>query len=489
MLKFEVAFNVHYSSINSLLVPLQISSSHFLIVIQLYFYVCAFNFAGSNLPSAARKAWVLRKTINFHKTLSNDQDRMEKYRKMAASPFAFLRGSAYLFYAEVKDRISKIPDNWLRRADFRSWISGDAHLYNLGFTASHGELVFDLNDFDEACVESIFYDLIRFLVSIKLIGQSLAFDLDEKDFTQLNLIFLERYKSELLSTPPGAITLNHMNGFLRSLGKRVLRKNSSKKQMKKWCKLSESGLRFKTMPQKLVDLNSEEEGEFASGWQHYLEESAKGEVNVKKIRLLDAKKRVGSGLGSLGLLKIYALIRLEDQEVFKDFLLEIKQQRSASAYIAMSHSQLSWHQARFTNDAERVLHASRVLKSVSEPLTGVVSGSNYGSVVRRVSPWSRSVKIHDLKSEEDLENLLEFCAQALAQAHLRGASDLGRIDTFRLAVTSFLDSTISGKISEVVSQSATQVHQDYQLFLNLLNEGSLGRRFSFQNINLTPAKP
>ena len=51
-----------------------------------------------------------------------------KFRKMAADPFAFYRGSAPLFYSDV----DRLEDPWVDDATSRVWIQGDLHAENYG---------------------------------------------------------------------------------------------------------------------------------------------------------------------------------------------------------------------------------------------------------------------------------------------------------------------------------------------------------------------
>jgi hypothetical protein len=64
--------------------------------------------------------------------------------RMAASPFAFLRGSACVMAADLSTLpISGIP----------VVMAGDAHINNFGmYGTPQREVVFDMNDFDEATV-------------------------------------------------------------------------------------------------------------------------------------------------------------------------------------------------------------------------------------------------------------------------------------------------------------------------------------------------
>src|SRR5262249_24620739 len=70
-----------------------------------------------------------------------------KFRRMAAAPFAFYRGSACVFYHDIADR----KDRWANEQTSRVWIQGDLHTENFGtYMDGAGKLIFDVNDFDEA---------------------------------------------------------------------------------------------------------------------------------------------------------------------------------------------------------------------------------------------------------------------------------------------------------------------------------------------------
>lgn len=61
-------------------------------------------------------------------------------------------------------------------------IDGDAHLQNFGFYASpERNLLFDLNDFDEAQINSFEFDIKRLLTSVYLLGDQQGFDADKLD--------------------------------------------------------------------------------------------------------------------------------------------------------------------------------------------------------------------------------------------------------------------------------------------------------------------
>ena len=83
--------------------------------------------------------------------------------RMAASPFAFLRGAA----AVMAEDFSALPATGITPV-----ICGDAHLGNFGFYASpERDLVFDLNDFDEAHPGAWEWDLRRLVASVHMAGR------------------------------------------------------------------------------------------------------------------------------------------------------------------------------------------------------------------------------------------------------------------------------------------------------------------------------
>ncbi len=98
---------------------------------------------------AARQEFIIKSfTDNYRDLIAADPSAWRgKFRKMAESPFAFYRGSAALFYADV----SREKDPFLNDQTSRVWIQGDLHAENFGtYMNGAGTLVFDVNDFDEA---------------------------------------------------------------------------------------------------------------------------------------------------------------------------------------------------------------------------------------------------------------------------------------------------------------------------------------------------
>src|SRR5689334_15119385 len=140
-----------------------------------------------------------------------------KFRKMAATPFAFYRGSAALFYADMTGTFA--DDAFLDSQTRRVWIHGDLHAENFGtYMNASGVLVFNVNDFDEAYVGPYVWDLKRFVASIALIGYAKA--LSDEVITGLVTEFARSYVGELTGISDGgddaigSLTLETTTGTL-----------------------------------------------------------------------------------------------------------------------------------------------------------------------------------------------------------------------------------------------------------------------------------
>jgi hypothetical protein len=89
----------------------------------------------------------------------------ERHRRMAASAFAFFRGSPVVMASDL----GRAPHSGLEVQ-----LCGDAHLLNFGFYASpERALLFDINDFDETVRGPFEWDLQRLVCSLVIAAQFL----------------------------------------------------------------------------------------------------------------------------------------------------------------------------------------------------------------------------------------------------------------------------------------------------------------------------
>ena len=141
-----------------------------------------------------------------------------KFRKMAASPFAFYRGSAPLFYADVV----RLEDPWADERTSRVWIQGDLHAENFGtYMDSAGILVFDVNDFDEAYLGHFTWDLRRMAASLALLGfaKALSDEAIERMIETYGRAYLEQVRGFATGDRDSEyrLTLENTDGVLHSV--------------------------------------------------------------------------------------------------------------------------------------------------------------------------------------------------------------------------------------------------------------------------------
>src|SRR3712207_4747400 len=75
--------------------------------------------------------------------------------------------------------MAQLEDRWCDEWTSRVWIQGDLHAENFGtYMDGAGRIVFDVNDFDEAYLGHVSWDLRRFVASFALMSWRKAFSDD-----------------------------------------------------------------------------------------------------------------------------------------------------------------------------------------------------------------------------------------------------------------------------------------------------------------------
>src|SRR5580698_9636332 len=124
----------------------------------------------ASVPRESHAEWIAPKNRAdpIKTVMANNQGRQKsliplRMGRMAASPFAFLRGSACVMASDLSTSpITGIP----------TVMDGDAHLNNFGFYGTpQREVVFDLNDFDEVTIGPWEWDLKRLVASVNVAGR------------------------------------------------------------------------------------------------------------------------------------------------------------------------------------------------------------------------------------------------------------------------------------------------------------------------------
>jgi uncharacterized protein (DUF2252 family) len=108
-----------------------------------------------------------------------------KYRLMLENAFRFFRGTCHLFYEDLA-AAGKVPMGPL------GWICGDLHLENFGsYRSDNDQVYFDLNDFDEAILAPVTWEVVRLTTSIFVGFGSLG--IEARRAEKMAKLFLKSY--------------------------------------------------------------------------------------------------------------------------------------------------------------------------------------------------------------------------------------------------------------------------------------------------------
>ncbi|OMP68056.1 DUF2252 domain-containing protein [Domibacillus epiphyticus] len=404
----------------------------------------------------------------------NHEKRKHKYRQMAENPFRFFRGSAYLFYYDV----TKIPFSFHTPDDKPTWIQGDMHVENFGaFQNSEGDIVYDVNDFDEGYMGSYVYDLLRMTVSIALYCEQYGFENAEERMHT----FLESYYKQLKKFVKGTedpvtffYTADHTKGPIRKVLKK-LEKRESSRLLEKWT-VREDGTRMFELSDELIHLTHKEREKIEAVWQDYIE--SLDDADREKSEFYEIKhivRKQGSGTASIGLDRYYILIegKQDCEEHLDDIILEMKEVRAPVPAYFVPYNENFW--ASYSHQGERVVTTQKAMHHHDDPLLGFVTIDNRHFYVRERSPYKKRVKPEDIENAKEFDKVLEVFGGIAAKIHARADVD---IDHSLLSYHS--EKEILNAIGDDYDAFAAQivflsnaykerVKQDYVLFCGWLN--------------------
>jgi uncharacterized protein (DUF2252 family) len=112
-----------------------------------------------------------------------------KYKRMSENAFRFFRGTCHLFYEDLSKN-SSFPSSPI------SWVTGDLHLENFGsYKGDNGLVYFDVNDFNEAVLAPVTWDIARMTTSIFVAFDDLQ--VGHRETEEIVSLFLKTYSSIL----------------------------------------------------------------------------------------------------------------------------------------------------------------------------------------------------------------------------------------------------------------------------------------------------
>ncbi|PIE26243.1 MAG: hypothetical protein CSA58_10545 [Micrococcales bacterium] len=343
--------------------------------------------------------------------------------RMVGSPYGFLRGSAVVMAHDL----ASLPSTGITPV-----ICGDAHLGNFGFYASpEGELVLDLNDFDEAHPGAWEWDLRRLTAAIWVAGREI--DAREEECEDAVRACVSSYRDQLryLAEQPllkrsydrldvGRLHETAGDKTLRKEIKRAAdkaRKRTSDRALPRFTEHSAEGRRIVADPPIITRV---EEPATAAEIAHALDEYLRTigphwQRVLGGYTLVDIAHKV-VGVGSVGLRAYVALLEgsSPDDVVF----LQMKQARR-SVLARHVHGDRAWHE----HQGQRVVEYQQALQTVSDPLLGWASFGGRQYYVRQFRNMKGTIPLGSMDAAA-MKDYARIVGALLAKGHARtsGAS-------------------------------------------------------------------
>jgi uncharacterized protein (DUF2252 family) len=401
-----------------------------------------------------------------------------KYRKMAMDPFAFYRGTACLFYADVIRR----DDEWVDERSGGIWIHGDLHAENFGtYMDSDGRLVFDVNDFDEAYIGHFTWDLQRFAASLALMGWRKA--LPEPDVRALVGRYLRGYLSQVnhyLSSEDDddfSLNLDNTQGPVHHLLQQARLK--ARVDLLDSVTSTETGVRLFREGGTIRRLGKAERRKVERAFGNYLESIPESKKFDRKLfyEVRDLVGKTGFGIGSAGLPAYQVLVEGYNQSLDNDVVLGMKQANVPAVSRFVDRGKV---ESYFENEAHRTVVSQRALQAHTDPLLGWTAIDGIGYVVSEVSPYEIDLDWGRLNEPEEMASVVEQLGRATAKVHCASDEDSDQtLVSFQVeeAVAASLEGRRKAFVEAVTEFAlgyAAEVRRDHALFVEAFRQGRIG---------------
>jgi uncharacterized protein (DUF2252 family) len=332
-----------------------------------------------------------------------------KAQRMSASPLAFLRGAAPLFYDVLAARpdLSDGPPG-------EGWLVGDLHLENFGayrpdVFAEHEAgkkrpAVFNLNDFDDAIIGPWRFDLLRLMTSLLLGGRELgasgpvALELVDHLFDAWLAAVFDDVEPSRPPAPVEAL-LEQVRGRTRTalLDART--------------KIVDGQRRFIRGP-RYSELEPHISKAVPAAFAGYLDSVQQADRPDKgSLVILDAALRI-AGTGSLGGLRIAVLVEGKGGPNGA-WIFDLKEQGAPSASVLLPTPSMA--------PATRVCTAFRACVELPPRVMGTTQLGKVSMFGRRLAPQEDKLVLRHVKGD-DLPALARYLGALLGVAHRRGAT-------------------------------------------------------------------
>jgi uncharacterized protein (DUF2252 family) len=385
--------------------------------------------------------------------------------RMVATPYAFLRGAAAIHAGDF----AGLPTTGITPV-----ICGDAHLGNFGFYASpERDLVFDLNDFDEAHPGAWEWDLRRLVASVWVAGRQNSSTEDDCDRAVRTCVAAYREQVRYLAERPliarsyervdvdrlrESATDDAMLKEIERAARRAKRRTSDR-ALPRFTEERAGLRRIVEEPPLITHPTAAQTERVAAALDDYL-----GTLPSHWARILGGYSVVDIahkvvGVGSVGLRAYVALCEGSDPDdvVF----LQLKEARR-SVVARYVHGDAPRHE----HQGQRVVEYQQALQTVSDPFLGWTTVGEHQYYVRQFRDMKGAITIDGIDPGA-LTDYAGVCGLLLAKGHARtsGASIIAGY----VGASDKLDDALS----DFARSYADQTEQDHAMLEAAVRAGRL----------------
>ncbi|MGW0363429.1 DUF2252 domain-containing protein [Streptomyces sp. NPDC002990] len=403
-----------------------------------------------------------------------------KFRKMAASAFAFYRGTACLFYADLEGDRQAGP--YLDERTGRVWIHGDLHAENFGtYMDSTGRLIFNVNDFDEAYVGPFTWDLKRFAASIALIGYTKA--LSDEQISELVRVYAGAYRERIHRLATGAkveevpsFTLDTAEGPLLA-ALRSARSRTRFSLLDSMTEIREYERRF-TAGGGTIELDAATRYKVLAAFDGYLETLPdESLVRPDSYRVKDVVGRRGVGIGSAGLPSYNILLEGHSDALENDVVIYLKQAQTPAVSRHITDRAVRDY---FRHEGHRTVISQRALQAHADPWLGWTELDGSGQLVAEVSPYAVDLDWSDLDDPEQIAAVVADLGRATATMHGAADEDESGHTLVPFSTERAIDAAIAADeegfaklLVDFAHTYGARARADHQIFVDLFRNGRL----------------
>ena len=374
-----------------------------------------------------------------------------KYHNMSTTPFVFLRATCHLFYARLA-AAPKLPAAPL------TWCMGDLHLENFGSYKADSRLAyFDLNDFDEAVLAPLNWDLLRLLTSIQVAADSMGVSAPEA--RELAQEFLLHYRQVLSQGKAYWIERETAQGLVRNLLSELkFRQRSDFLDRRSYFENGQRRLRIDG--KKALAVSAKQ----AAKVTRFLKAFARTQSDKKFFKPLDIARRV-AGNGSLGVERYIILVHGKGG-TNGNYLLDLKQALPSSLIPFLDTPQPQWK-----SEAERVVTIQKRMQAMSMAFLQDVEVDGQSYLLRALQAAEDRINLDSSASSyADLKQAIGMMGVVVASAQLRSAGRSGSANADAL-VAHGADPSWSKPLLKRSRDCAKQVQEDWKTYCKAYNQG------------------